>query len=240
MTADDPPDMKSPRSILGPLGLAAALGFGLPWLAARLTDFAPIHGQLGKLYLQHGLQALFALGVIVFVRRWAPGDYGIIWPRGRTYIRAALLGGAVYALVAAFSVVAVTGRLPTTGFPLTPSNVTGWMGFEAIYVGPTEEVLFRGLLIGYLAATVPRCVRLGRFDLSLGGYAAALIFALSHWAYGGAPFLLALGQQVFAFALGLFYAWLFERSGSVLAPVVAHNAGDGLLTLAQIAGTAVG
>jgi membrane protease YdiL (CAAX protease family) len=110
------------------------------------------------------------------------------------------------------------------------------LGFEGVFVGPTEEVLFRGLIIGYLAATVPARLRLGRLDLSLGSVAAAMIFALSHWSYGVAPVAVALGQQVYAFALGLFYAYCFERSGSLLAPILAHNASDGVVALAQLAG----
>jgi membrane protease YdiL (CAAX protease family) len=234
MTADSRPDISG--APLRHLGIAAALGFGLPWLATRLTDLTPVHGRLAVLYVQHGLQAVLALLAIAIVRRWAPGDYGLRRPPGRSYFVPAVLGGAVYALLAILSVAAFTGRLPKADFSMAPLSVAGWMGFEAIYVGPTEEVLFRSLLIGYLAATVPRLIRLGRFEISLGGLAAAAIFSLNHWGYGSAPFALALGQQAFAFGLGLFYAWLFERSGSVLAPIVTHNVGDGLVTLAEILG----
>lgn len=36
----------------------------------------------------------------------------------------------------------------------------------------------------------------------------------------------ALGQQVYAFALGVFYAYWLEKSRSIRAPIIGHNAGD--------------
>ena len=34
------------------------------------------------------------------------------------------------------------------------------------------------------------------------------------------------GQQAYAFALGVLYAYWFEKSRSVAAPIVGHNASD--------------
>jgi hypothetical protein len=36
----------------------------------------------------------------------------------------------------------------------------------------------------------------------------------------------ALGQQIYALALGILYVWLRERSGSLLAPIVTHSLSD--------------
>jgi hypothetical protein len=35
-----------------------------------------------------------------------------------------------------------------------------------------------------------------------------------------------LGQQIYAFALGVLYAYWLEKSQSILAPIVGHNVGD--------------
>jgi hypothetical protein len=37
-----------------------------------------------------------------------------------------------------------------------------------------------------------------------------------------------LGQQIYAFGLGILYAYWREKSGSLLAPVVGHNLSDGV------------
>jgi membrane protease YdiL (CAAX protease family) len=63
--------------------------------------------------------------------------------------------------------------------------------------------------------------------VSLAGVIIAVGFSLAHaTAFWHVPFPSALGQQVYAIALGILYAYLFEQSGSVLAPAIAHNAGD--------------
>ncbi|MGH6993661.1 MAG: lysostaphin resistance A-like protein, partial [Caulobacteraceae bacterium] len=139
-----------------------------------------------------------------------------------------------FGAVSCLALFAVTGRAPSLGIMPTMANMAGWLSFETLYVGPTEEVLFRALLVTWLAAALPVKVRLGRVDLSLGGIVAALIFALSHWGYGNAPAALALAQQVYAFGLGLLYAYCFEKSGSLLAPIVAHNLSDGVVTIVAL------
>ena len=36
---------------------------------------------------------------------------------------------------------------PVLNCPLTTYNVTGWLFFEGVYVGPTEEIPFLALLV---------------------------------------------------------------------------------------------
>jgi len=39
---------------------------------------------------------------------------------------------------------------------------------RGIYVGPTEEILFRSLLVGFLIAAMPGTLRIGRYAMKLG------------------------------------------------------------------------
>jgi hypothetical protein len=39
---------------------------------------------------------------------------------------------------------------------------------------------------------------------------------------------MALGQQIYAFMLGVLYAYWLEKSQSVVAPIVGHNISDGV------------
>jgi membrane protease YdiL (CAAX protease family) len=118
---------------------------------------------------------------------------------------------------------------PKLGYPLTTGNVLGWLGFEGIYVGPTEEVLFRSLLVTYLSVTMPGKVHLGRYAMNGAGVVVAGIFALAHFgSFFSDPFWSASGQFLYAFALGVLYAYWLEKSRSLLAPIVGHNVGDGV------------
>jgi membrane protease YdiL (CAAX protease family) len=222
-----------------PLLFAAGLAFGIPYLSTELLGLAarvallPAQGSWQWLYLHHGAQLGLALIAIAIVRRYAPADYGLHLPRGKTYIGVAIVGGLSFALIA--SVVAygpslIAHRAPTLGYAPSTANVVGWLTFEGVYVGPTEEIPFRALLVTYLAATIPGRVRLLGRELSIGAVIAAALFGLSHWNYGVLPFPLALGQQAYAFALGLFYAYCLEKSRSVLAPILAHNISDVFVT----------
>ena len=63
--------------------------------------------------------------------------------------------------------------------------------------------------------------------MPVAAYIVALLFALAHWkSFVVSPFHQALAQQTYAFAWGLTYVWLMERSKSLLAPIVAHGLGN--------------
>lgn len=68
-----------------------------------------------------------------------------------------------------------------------------------------EELVFRGLLYGTLRA---------RLGWPLAAVGSALVFALAH-GYGVAGLLSV-------FLSGLLWAWVYERTGSLLAPILAH------------------
>jgi uncharacterized protein len=120
-----------------------------------------------------------------------------------------------------------THTAPAFDYPLTTPHVAGWLIFEGIYVGPTEEIRFRALLVTYLAATMPGRLRVGCFDMNWARVIVAIIFALLHATnLATRPWPLALGQQIYAFALGVLYAYWLEKSRSILASSIGHNVSD--------------
>ena len=235
------PTPDEPRFRLKPIPLVttAALAFGVPIAGAYAAHYAiaifhlPVApgGNLGWLFLQHAGQLLVALIVIAVLKyRLAPADYGLHWPRGKTYIWPAVLWGVFFGVLMAvvdYAPQIIAHTRPDPGFPLTPVNIWGWTFFEGIYVGPTEEIPFRALLVTYLAATMPGKLHLGRFSMNWAGIIVAVVFALLHANnFDTRHWPLALGQQCYAFALGVLYAYWLEKSKSVVAPIVGHNVGD--------------
>jgi hypothetical protein len=184
------------------------------------------------LYLQHTFQLLLALIGIAIAKRFKPADYGLHWPRGKTYVGAAIMWGMFFGVLMTFIDYApqlLAHKVPTLDYKLTAPNVWGWLLFEGVYVGPTEEVPFRALLVTYLAASMPGRLRLGRFEMDWAGVIVALLFALLHiTSFAHEPWPLALGQQFYAFALGVLYAYWLEKSQSIVAPIVGHNVSDGV------------
>ena len=241
MTAIDAPADVRFRLKPIPILVTAGLGYGVPYGAAYAAYVSskffgtpsPFGPLLPWLYAQHALQCLIALVLIAVLKFWlVPADYGLHWPRGRTYIWPAILWGAFFGVlmtVVDYAPNLIAHTRPDPGFPLTPANIGGWMFFESVYVGPTEEIPFRALLVTYLAATMPGKLRLGRFDMNWAGIIAAVIFALLHAGnFNAHHWLEALGQQVYAFALGVLYAYWLEKSKSVIAPIIGHNVSDGV------------
>jgi len=242
------------RSLKAVIGIFATivLGLGLPILAATLAELASGHFGLPSmkgptlpwLYSQHAFQLVLALIGIAILKRLLPADYGLHAPPGKTYVRAAILWGlffGVLMLVVDYAPQILAHARPPLDYKPTPVNVTGWLFFEGVYVGPTEEIPFRSLLVTFLAMMMPGKVRLGRFDMNAAGVVVALIFALAHVTnFWVRPWPLALGQQLYAFALGVLYAYWLEKSKSIVAPIIGHNVSDVSETALQLAWATLG
>jgi uncharacterized protein len=228
------------RLKLWPLVAVVALGVGVPYLGAvlavlssKLWHTPSQHGPtLPWLYMQHGLQLLVALPAIALLKRLVPADYGLHWPRGKTYILPAIAWGTLFGILMTlvdYAPQLLAHSKPTLDYPLTTANVSGWLFFGGVYVGPTEEIPFRALLVSYLAAAMPGKLRVRAFNMNWAGVIVALLFALLHAAnFSLRTWPLALGQQIYAFLLGVLYAYWLEKSGSIVAPILGHNLSDGV------------
>ena len=165
--------------------------------------------------MHQGVQLVLALLAIALLKRRVPADYGLHLPRRKSYLLPAVLWGVLFGVVMLlidYAPELLAHTRPQLSYALTPANVANRLFFEFVYVGPTEEIPFRALLVTYLAATLPGRVRLGRFEMNWAGVIVALLFALLH----AENFLvrawpLALGQQLYAFALGVLYAYWLEK-----------------------------
>ena len=222
-----------------PILVVAALGYGVPYVGAYGAFISsklfhtpsPYGPTLPWLYAQHAGQLLAALIIIAVLKFWLlPADYGLHWPRGKTYIRPAILWGAFFGVlmtVVDYAPQLIAHTKPNPGFPLSPANIRGWIFFEGVYVGPTEEIPFRALLVTYLATTMPGKLRVGRFNMNWAGIIVAVLFALLHAnSFDTRNWPEALGQQFYAFVLGVLYAYWLEKSESVVAPIIGHNVSD--------------
>jgi uncharacterized protein len=222
-----------------PILLTILMGFGIPILAALFVDVIEHFVHLPdrpnlpwqNLYYHHAIQLVLSLLAIVFLKPFLRGDHGLHMPRGKSYIGAAIAWGVFFGVLMTLVDYApqILAHKPPADqpYPLTPLNIGGWLSFEGIFAGPSEEVLFRGLLVTYLMTAIPGRVFFRNYDVSAGGVIVAVIFALAH--LGGFfthPFPMALGQLIYTFALGIFYAYWFEKSKSLLAPVIGHNVSD--------------
>jgi membrane protease YdiL (CAAX protease family) len=186
-----------------------------PWIAA---------------YAGHAGQAAGSIAVILWLTRGQPARFGLSWPAGRSYLGAAVGWGVFFGLVMLVvdHLPALLARRPP-GEATAPADMVAWLGFEWIFVGPTEELPFRGVLLGFLSSRSRGTVTLFGVTVSSAGFVIAALFALAHVNnFWHRAFLPALGQQLYAFALAILYTYLLERSGSLVAPSVSHDVSDGV------------
>jgi membrane protease YdiL (CAAX protease family) len=181
--------------------------------------------------LATAFQLATGLVALAVMRRALPqADSHLRWPPGRTCIGLAVAVGVAMGLimlVADYWPQLLAHTAPDGGYDISsPVAVAGWLGVM-LAAGPNEEIVFRGLLVGMLVVLVPGRLRIGRLDLPVAAYIMALLFGLAHYdSFLHNPLHLAIAQQIYAFAWGLAYVWLMERSRSLLAPMIAHGLGD--------------
>jgi len=130
----------------------------------------------------------------------------------------------------------ISGNAPSFDYPLTAKNMTGYLGFQFLLTGTAEEPLFRGLLMTVLAKYMTGVHRIGDWEIPSTGLVATILFMLAHIGYTFSPFAIthfSLFQQFGAFGLGLFYAIVFHRTGSLLAPIILHGYSNVILILSR-------
>ena len=233
-------ELRGVRFRLWPLLLAAALMQGILWPARELArwifhhEAAFFHHQVWAFVgLAMVFQTLAGLACIAVMRRLLPqAPTYLRWPtrgQGRVGLAFAVgVGMAATMLVADYAPQLVAHRAPDGGYDTSAAGVVGWLTVMASS-GLCEETIFRGLLVGMLTVLVPGRLRMGPVDIPFAGLLVAVLFGLAHYtSFMVDPLPLAIAQQLYAFAFGLIYVWLMERSRSLLAPMIAHGVGDAL------------
>jgi hypothetical protein len=224
--------LKALPTLTGVAMIACLWPQGIPNLIVdTLSDYVwlPVHGSpLASRFANHTVMLLLALGMIRFLRRRRPGeDFGLVLPKGRTYVATAIILGLLVGLIMAIVDYApeIFERVAPHGYTYQLSNMFGWLFYQGVFVGPTEEIPYRSLVVTYLTLQMPGKLRYRGFEMNGAGVvvAAIIISGFGFFALITQPFLIAIGQIVYVFFGNLVLAYLLEKSGSVLATAIGHN-----------------
>lgn len=112
------------------------------------------------------------------------------------------------------------------GYPLPFKNIFGYYGFETFLSGTCEEPLFRGFAILVLAQSWKGTFKIGKIDFTTAGILSAILFTYAHISFSIFPFKITYlnPMQLFlVFFLGLFCAIVFQKTKSLLIPILLHN-----------------
>lgn len=125
---------------------------------------------------------------------------------------------------------AVNHLLPVYTFPLDQRNVIGTLGFQLLLSGPAEEVLFRALPITLLTCSFGKSIEI-KGDFSLEVILASLLFVFAHvnWSLILLTFEVNYFQLFYAFVLGTIQGIVYQKSKSILYPVLMHSFSNTLM-----------
>jgi membrane protease YdiL (CAAX protease family) len=175
-----------------------------------------------------------SIGIILFHLIFKAGikELGINLRNKRLSIKYFLFFALFWSLIIGLYLLAAYFFFPNTwllmkSLELPPKDVImSTLLFQSFFPGFGEEILFRGFFIAFLSAFVLTGAqesngrKIGIIVLS------SLYFALAHVYFTVAPFRLThvdYLQLVTAFGCGAFYAAVFLKTRSLLAPFSAHN-----------------
>jgi len=127
-----------------------------------------------------------------------------------------------------------SGQMFDLGFLKNPSDRIGTIIYSFTMPGVGEEMLYRGLIQGYLSMNMTGFITLGSFSLLHSTIIASIVFIMVHLYTMGEALVEALIQLPGRVMITLVLAITFQMTGSLLAPLIIHNVFDGFLVLAAI------
>jgi uncharacterized protein len=217
------------KKVLWVLFLSVLL-LGVPRLSgavAGLFDYQAIDpdGSYGWISVHHIVQALIFLIIIVVLNRFKPLDFGFGWGNKKVGKKYVLMFTLIFGAgsVVSHLITVLTGSFQQFGYPLTATNIVGQMSFQLLLSGPSEELIFRAFAITMLALLIKGRVFHGK--VSYANIIAAVIFGLAHVNFSFAPFEVRynLFQVILSVTLGLFYGDCYEKSKSMVYPMMMHS-----------------
>ncbi len=212
------------------------------WIARRANVARVLFPDLSNHYLwirhyeHHLWQMVFALLCIAVLSRGKFSQWGfnlrnrdVSW---RLLWRFCLVSTIVVLALVVIPTAMTHDAGPGLIKPTTTGNTIGWLMFEWIFFGISEEVLFRGLIQTFLEQSFPGAWRVWSIQVPHAGLLTTVLFCLTHvpdWRHPQ----VAIDQQVIVFCLSLYASSAYYRTRSLAAPIMAHNFNDGLFVTAQ-------
>lgn len=221
--------------------LLAFVLLGVPKFAGAVADLfnhgvIDPDGAFSWLFAHHLVQGAVFLALIRVFRFIRPMEFGLGWGDkkvGWHYVRRFTLIFSIY-MVGSMVFSLITKAFPPFPKPLTARNVIGYLGFQLLLSGPSEELIFRAFAITMLGLVLRGRIFAGK--VSTANLAAAVVFGLAHVSFSFSPFSVSYSamQVIYSIGLGLLYGDCYEKSGSVFYPMMMHSISNFLTVTATI------
>lgn len=224
--------MKVIKQVLSVI-IVGVIVLGVPQIAgqiAHLFNYDSIDPNRAFMWISvhHIVQAVIILLLMIIIVKFSPLSFNSFGLQvgnkkvGIRYVKIFTLGFLVYALVS-IGMVLMFNTFNQFPYPLSFRNAIGQLSFQLFLSGPSEELIFRGFVMTILALFIHRRILNNRF--SIVNIIAAIIFVLAHVGFKLSPFELTYDpmQLVYVFVLGVVYGDCFEKTKSVIYPMLLHS-----------------
>lgn len=194
-------------------------------------QFDPYNAFAG-ISIHHVVQMMIALAMIVALSKLLKIDF--YFQIGDVKIGSRILALFTSAYVAISITIHilmyVNNQLPTYGFPLDVRNIIGTLGFQLFLSGPSEEIVYRAIPITLLTYAFGRSIPV-KGSLTLEVILVSILFSLAHtnWSLQPLVFQADPFQLIYAFALGIIQGVAYQRSNSILYPILMHSISNVLM-----------
>ncbi len=228
------------------IAFLSLLLLGVPVLSGRIADLFSYRavdpdGAFAWISVHHIVQALIFLAIMLMIKKLRAVDFGFSWgnkTRGRQYVIKFTLIFGMGSLVS-YIISVISQAFETFAYPLNALNIVGYLSFQLLLSGPSEELIFRAFAITLFAWVLKGRIFGGK--LSSANLVAAVIFGMAHMSFSLSPFSVSYNpyQVAMSFVLGCIYGDCYEKTGSMYYPMILHSISNVIMVSFQIIATAV-
>ncbi len=221
---------KSPLKGIIMVLITIFLLLGIPRLSGLIADqfnyqSVDPDGAFAWISVHHIVQMLIFFLIIILLMKTKGMDFRLTkgdTAEGIKYVKKFTLYFFIYNLIA-YAIIYFTGGFQPFQYPLNLLNVTGYLGFQLLLSGPSEELIFRAFAMTIFAIYISGKIK--QSQISNPNLLAAIVFALAHVGISFVPFSLTYNpmQLLLSFGLGLVYGHCYERTNSVYYPMALHS-----------------
>lgn len=185
-----------------------------------------------RISVHHIVQMIIALVIIAVLSKLLKidfymklGDVG----KGTQYVA---IFTAIFAIISIIFhiLMYVNNQLPAYAFPLDTRNVLGTLGFQLLLSGTSEEIVFRALPIAMLVYAFGKSIPI-KWHITLEIILASFLFSLAHIRWSLIPFYFEVDfqRQLYSFVMGIIQGVVYQRSRSILYPMLIHSLSNVLM-----------
>ncbi len=184
------------------------------------------YDSFAEISIHHAVQLFIALSIILVLSKLLNLNFYFQLGDKKKGIKYLTIFAAAFVVISvAFNIfMYVKNQLPSYSFPLDKRNIIGTLGFQLFLSGPSEEVIFRALPITVLMYAFGKSIPI-KGNITLEVILASVLFSFAHTNLSLSPFAFEIDyfQIFYAFVLGTIQGIVYQRSKSILYPVLMHS-----------------